>query len=238
MQIFRYMAFIWEDYEKEQERKQKGSSKAKGFRYPPILPIVYYEGTGKWRAATRLHERVLFGDMLGEYVPDYRCIMVQLNQYTNRMLMEKEDELSIVMMLNKLHGTGDFSVLKDEVPPAYLERVTADTPEYLLSFMGQLTEILLSRLNVPRKEAERFADQVKERRMGELFANFKGYDVQETRRIAREAGRKEGRKEGKEEGIIQTIKHLKGTLEAAAQELAVQCGMSEEEALKTARKYW
>ena len=242
MQIFRYMTFIWEDYEKEQERKQEGVSRTKGFRYPPVLPIVYYEGTGKWRAAIRLHERVLFGDMLGEYVPDYRCIMVQLNQYTNRMLMEKEDELSIVMMLNKLHGTEDFAVLKDEVPSSYLERVTADTPEYLLSFMGQLTEILLSRLNVPREEAERFADQVKERRMGELFANFKGYDVQETRRVARKEGITEGiergRKEGKEEGIIQTIKHLKGTLETAAQELAVQCGMSEEEALETVRKYW
>ena len=44
--------------------------------------------------------------------------------------------------------------------------------------------------------------------------------------------------EGKEEGIIQTVKRLKGTLETAAQELAAQCGMSPEEALETARKYW
>ncbi len=230
MQIFRYMAFIWEDYEREQERAQKGISKTKGFCYPPILPIVYYEGTGRWTAAVRLHERVLFGDMLGEYIPDYRCIMVQLNQYSNQMLMEKEDELSIVMMLNKLHGTGDFAALKDEVPSAYLERVTAKTPEYLLGLMGQVIEILLGRLNVPREEAERFADQVKERRMGELFANFQGYDVQETRRVARE--------EGLARGIIQTVKRLKGTLETAAQELAAQCGMSQEEALETARKYW
>ena len=246
MQIFRYMAFIWEDYEREQERAQKGISKTKGFCYPPILPIVYYEGTGRWTAAVRLHERVLFGDMLGEYIPDYRCIMVQLNQYSNQMLMEKEDELSIVMMLNKLHGTESSSSFKDEVPSAYLERVTAETPEYLLGLMGQVIEILLGRLNVPREEAERFADQVKERRMGELFANFQGYDVQETRRIAREEGREEGRKEGVSEGVreglargvIQTVKRLKGTLETAAQELAAQCGMSPEEALETARKYW
>ena len=50
MQIFRYMAFIWEDYEKEQERRHHGISRTKEFRYPPILPIIYYEGTGKWKA--------------------------------------------------------------------------------------------------------------------------------------------------------------------------------------------
>ena len=86
MQIFRYMVFIWEDYEKEQNRKHQDISKTKDFKYPPILPVVYYEGTGSWTAATRLHDRVYLSDVLGEYIPDYRCIMVQLNEYTNQNL--------------------------------------------------------------------------------------------------------------------------------------------------------
>lgn len=51
MQLLRYMVYIWEDYEKEMERQKRGISKTKGFKYPPILPIVYYEGTGKWTVA-------------------------------------------------------------------------------------------------------------------------------------------------------------------------------------------
>ena len=250
MQMLRYVVFIWEDYEKEQERKQEGVSKTKGFRYPPVLPIVYYEGTGRWTAALRLHERVYLSDMLGEYIPDYRCLMVQLNRYSNRMLMEKEDELSIVMMLNRLQKTADFAVLQREVPQEYLERVTAQTPEYLLGIIGQAVEILLGRLNVPREEARRFADQVKERKVGELFANFQGYDVQETRRIAkaeglaegmkkgRKAGIKEGRKEGLICGIVQTVKGMQGTVKMAAEQLSAQCGMNEDEALAAAQRYW
>ena len=195
------MAFIWEDYEKEQERRHRGVSRTKGFRYPPILPIIYYEGTGKWKAPLRLRERIFLSDMLGEYIPDYRCIIVQLSEYTNNKLMEKKDELSLIMMLNKLHGTEDFVALQDEVPPEYLEKVTSHTPEYLLGIIGQIIEILLAKLNVPEDEARRFADQVKERNVGELFANFKGYDVQETRRIAKEEGIEEGRNEGIKEGI-------------------------------------
>ena len=203
MQIFRYMAFIWEDYEKEQERRQHGISRTKDFRYPPVLPIVYYEGSGQWSAPASLHGRIFLSDTLGEYIPDYRCLMVQINEYTNRMLMEKEDELSLVMMLNKLHGTEDFAVLQDEVPPEYLEKVTAQTPEYLLGIIGQIVEILLAKLHVPQEEAQAFADRVKERKVGELFANFKGYDVPETRRIARDEGRKEGLA-----ALVRTLKNL------------------------------
>ena len=49
MQLLRYMVYIWEDYEKEMEKKKKRISKTKNFRYPPILPIVYHEGSGPRR---------------------------------------------------------------------------------------------------------------------------------------------------------------------------------------------
>ena len=47
MQLLRYMVYIWEDYEKEMERAHKGITKTRDFKYPPILPIVYYEGDRK-----------------------------------------------------------------------------------------------------------------------------------------------------------------------------------------------
>lgn len=200
MQIFRYMAFIWEDYEKEQNRKHKGMSKTKGFKYPPILPIIYYEGSGSWTAATRLHDRVYLSDVLGEYVPDYRCIMIQLNEYTNLKLMEKEDELSVIMMLNKLQERADFASLKKEVPIGYFKKVTEGTPEYLLGIIEQVIEILLSKLNVPQEEAEEFAGQVKERKMGELFAVLEK-NLQRDRQKWKEEGIEQGIEQGIEEGI-------------------------------------
>lgn len=106
MQIFRYMAFIWEDYEKEMERKREGISRTKDFRYPPILSVVFYDGQDDWTAATRLRERVLLSDVLGEYVPDYQCILMQLKDYSNEELMKKKDELSSSpMMCRKPEGS-------------------------------------------------------------------------------------------------------------------------------------
>ncbi len=50
MQILRYMVCIWNEYGKEMVSLKKGDIRNKGFRYPPILPIVYYEGKGEWTA--------------------------------------------------------------------------------------------------------------------------------------------------------------------------------------------
>lgn len=51
MQILRHMVYIWEYYEKEMSQKYSGISDRKDFRYPPIFPIVYYEGAGGRRVS-------------------------------------------------------------------------------------------------------------------------------------------------------------------------------------------
>ena len=216
MQVFRYMAFIWEDYEKEQERQHPGISRTKEFKYPPILPVVFYDGTEEWTAAASLHEKILLSDIFKEYIPNYRCLLMQLKDYSNAELMEKGDELSIIMMVSKLHRAADFAGIGKEVSAGYLRDATAGTPEHLLTIMAQVIEALLLKINVPLEEAADFAGQVKERRMGELFSNFEAYDVQATRREAREEGRKEGRKEGKIEARNEDIEKLIHVLEELA----------------------
>lgn len=155
MQILRYIIYIWEDYEKEQEKLHPGISKTKGFRYPPVLPIIYYEGAEEWTAAQELKERVFLSDALTEYIPNFKCVLVKLRDYSNAELMEHEDELSVV-----------------------LKSVTAQSPDYLLSIISMVIRILLLKIKVPDEEVEAFVEQVKERCMGELFANFEEYDVQ------------------------------------------------------------
>ena len=63
-----------------------------------------------------------------------------------------------------------------------------DTPTYLLNIVAQVTEALLGEINVPEDEIDKFSEQIKERHMGKLFANFEPYDVQATRREVREEG--------------------------------------------------
>lgn len=214
MQILRYMVFIWEDYEKEMERQHKGISRTKEFKYPPVLPVIFYDGADNWTAATRLQERILFSDMFAEYIPDYQCILVQLNDYSNEELLKRKEELSIVMLIDKLKNAADYARLGQKLDREYLSEVTDQSPEYLLDIIAQVVEILLVKLNVPDEEVELFTGQIKERKMGELLANFEAWDVQAIRREAREEFREEGLAEGLEQGLKQGLERgLKQGLE-------------------------
>ena len=241
MQILRYMVFIWEDYEKDMEKQRNGISRTKEFRYPPILPIIFYDGSDNWTAATRLQERILFSDMFVKYIPDYQCILVQLNDYSNEELLKKKEELSIVMLIDKLRNAVDYGGFAQKLSEEYLNEVTDKSPEYLLDIIAQVTEILLLKLNVPNEDVELFTERIKERKMGELLANFEAWDVQAIRREAREEFREEGLKEGIEEGIqklVQAMKTVVNSQTSAKQQLMEQYDLSEEEAEKKVELYW
>jgi len=239
MQILRYMVYIWEDYEREMERKQEGISKTKGFRYPPILPIIFYDGTDNWTAATEFYERVKFSDIFFEYIPNYKCILVQLKDYSNTELMKKRDELSILMLMDRLKDSFDFKELGKEIDAGYLSKVLADSPDYLLNIMVQVIEGFLKKLNVPLEEAEAFTEQIKERHMGEFFENFQGWDVQAIRKEARKEAREEAQKEAYLESIEKML-HAIAVLklpEETARRLMVEYGMNEKEAKEKVELY-
>lgn len=244
MQMFRYIAFIWADYEKEMEKQHKGISKTKGFRYPPVLPVLFYDGPNNWTAAVKLHDRVLLSDVFGEYIPDYRCILVQLRDYSNEELMNKENELSIIMMVDRVKDGTDFGKLSDDEVKKYINDIAARAPEHLLAIISDVVRILLNRLNIPTEKVEAFTGQIKERKMGELLANFKGWDVQALRKEAKEEARKareEARREAQQEEIIKlirVIKKLGGTEETARSQLVEECELSDEEAAAKVELYW
>ncbi len=138
-------------------------------------------------------------DILGQYIPDFQYIVVPVASYTNEELIEKKDELSLIMLINKLRNSADFKRLK-EIPEEYFEELSEKTPQYLLELIGKIIAVFLYRLNVPRPEVERFTDQIKGGDFQMLFDSFEAYDVQETRRISRA--------EGKAELVLDFLKEL------------------------------
>ena len=191
--MLRYIVMVLTDYEAEQERLQEGITKTKDFRYPPVIPIIYYEGTQNWTAVYNFKDRVHLSDILGEYIPSFEYIVVPLNKYSNNEIAAKNDELSLIMLINKLKSSEEFKNLK-ELPTEYLKNLEENTPEYLLKLISKIISVLLYRLNVPRKEVEVFTDQIVRREFSMLFDSFEAYDVQAVR------------KESKLEGKLETMK--------------------------------
>lgn len=210
--LLRYMVYVWTDYAATQEKLKPGITKSKDFLYPPILPIIYYEGTGQWTSTLHFKDRVFMSDIFEEFIPDYKYLVVPLNKYSQEDLIEKGDELSAIFILNKLKSSSDFKHLK-EIPEDYWNQLTQNTPPHILKLMGSVFSAFLHTINVPAEEINDLTDHITRRQFNMMFDSFEAYDVQETRRVSREEGRIEGERAGRIEGeqlylIKQIIKRI------------------------------
>lgn len=212
MQLLRYMVYIWEDYEKEMERQHKGINKTKGFKYPPILPIVYYEGTGRWTAARNLQDRILFDKAFEPFTPKFFYKLVELNSYSIGQLVEKNDELSLIMLINRLQSSSEFQKLN--LPEDYIKNLSEHSTDELLGIIAKVTTTMLRHLNLPEDEVAEFTGQVKERKMAELFENFKDVDIPAIRKKAQARGWAKGHTEGLSEGEARFAKLTELLLQA------------------------
>ena len=186
MQIFRYMIYIWEAYEKEAEKMQKGITKLADFKYPPILPIVYYEGSDNWTVPVNFRDRVMEGESFGKYVPEFEYYLVPLRKYSNEELLANKDEISFVMMINRMQNEEDIEEFR-KLSVEKVDEILRDTPEHVLNIIGNILRAFLLKMNLPLEETEELVGKVKEKKMGYLFENMEKMDIQAERRNTAEA---------------------------------------------------
>ena len=196
MQMLRYMVCIWNEYGKEMAGKRKGDIRNKNFRYPPILPIVYYEGKDNWTADLHLKDRIFMKELFESHIPDFTYKLVKIHDYSNEELLENEDEMSLLMMLGKAQTPEDVHRLihaqKDKV-----DMIIKKAPEHVLEIIASTVWRLCMKMNVPQTEAEQCVQKVRERQMGYWFENMEKMDIQEERRNTAKA-RAEAEKAKKE----------------------------------------
>ena len=194
MQILRYIVFIWEDYEKKENAKNKGISKTKDFKYPPVLPIIYYDGIRNWTAALRLQERIYMNHLFTEYIPDYKCMLFSIQKYSNQEIADGKDELSILMLLDRLKDMSDFKKLNEELPEGFFEEITENTPQSIMDIMFCVIRVLLSKFRLSEEEIDDFIRKIKEvKSVGGWFEHFEAINIPEEREKLREEREKFGK---------------------------------------------
>lgn len=150
--------------------------KRKDFLYPPILPIVYYEGSSAWDVPPGFRSRIREGETFGKYISDFEYYLVPLKDYSNEELMEKPDEISLVMMINKLQTAEDIENFR-RLPREGIEAILKDTPGYLLDTIADVLKAFLLKMNVSVPETEKLTGRVKEKKVTELFADMEKMDI-------------------------------------------------------------
>ena len=223
MQLLKYMTCIWQEYGKEQERKHPGCTKLKSFRYPPILPIVYYEGKEKWTAAIHLKDRIMLNEIFNDCIPDFSYQVVCLHDFDNHELLKRKDEMSLIMLFNKIQDALDLEKFLD-IPSEELNNIIKDTPEYILDVIASVMKALCIKIGASDDETDRCIQKVKERRMGYLFENMEKMNIQEERKLRADAQKRleEAEKRFEEEIKLAKEQVAKQVTQQVTEQVAIQ----------------
>ena len=113
--ILRYIVQILTDYAEEQEKRKKGITKNIEFCYPPLLPIVFYDGPGNWTAETNFKDRVRLSGILGKFIPDFRQLKEIPEEYFENISRNSPE--SVLKLIGKIIAVLllRLNVPKDEV---------------------------------------------------------------------------------------------------------------------------
>ena len=194
--MLQYICLVLDAWEKEAENEKKGISFTKDFKYPPVLPIIFYDGRDSWTAERNFFDRTNLNTAFKKYIPKFEYELVNLNDYSEKDIMEFNAALSIIMLVDKLRGSRGKSFLKD-LPAEYLEKLDLQIPENMRKLLSDVILVLLEKSGVNRLEAEKISGYVEK-------PGGKGYkgmfeavieSIIEEREEARNEGHEEGRKE-------------------------------------------
>ncbi len=146
----------------------------------------------------------------GEYrdwIPDFKYEVIRIHDYSNEELLKRGDEMSLIMMINKIRNASD---LEDfiHIPPAELDKIIKDSPGHVLDVIVKVIESLCFKIDVPEEERTQCVQRVRAREMGYLFENMEHMSLQEERRKTEEERRRAEEAEEKLRIAEETIKRL------------------------------
>jgi hypothetical protein len=231
--LLQYICFALDRYEKDMEEEQPGVTTRKGFRYPPVLPIVFHDGAQPWTAVRNFRDRTALNEVFGKYIPGFEYILVDLKSYRVEDIVKFNDVLSLVMLIDRI-GSMKTKEELGNLPKDYFERMGLQIPEGLIKLLHDVVTLLMNRFEYPEEDIEEITGYIDKKENKAMFEAL----VEQHWRL-RDEGLAEGIAKGRAEGIEQEHKRasqekIEGarkqkTLGVSTEIIAAGFGLSPEE---------
>ena len=202
VKMFQYIHLVLDAWEKDAEKKKPESSLLKDFKYPPVLPMILYDGKGSWTAQRNFFERTHLNTVFEKYIPKFEYELINLNDYDEQEIMRFGGALSFLLLVDKLRRNKERNILS-QLPPDYVEKLRLQIPEDMNKLLVDVTLTIMDKSGFGRDEAEEVAAIVEKAGHKEYGGMYEAVieSIIEEREEARAEGRGEGRTEGIEEGL-------------------------------------
>jgi hypothetical protein len=169
--MLQYICLILDDWEKEQRKEDPRRVFRKQFRYPPVLPIVFYDGPERWTAETNFLKRTALSAVFEKYIPKFEYELVDLRRYRAEDIVKFNDTLSLVMLIDRIPVKGGESLLK-QIPKEYFEQIRLKVPESLSKLLSDVLTVLMEGKAAPAAEIAAVSDLLERKEVQPMFEGF------------------------------------------------------------------
>ncbi len=205
MQLLKYMACIWAEYEKTFLSERDKISKNKSFKYPPIIPVVYYEGKKEWTADMYLRDRIMFSDILRPYIPDFKYIVVRNHDFSDEELLAREDEMSLLMLINKFQTADDITNFRD-IEKDKIDSIIHNSSDQVIDIIAAVVRSLCTKIHISAEEWRKLGEKERQK------AKEEQQKAKEEQQKAKEEQQKRKEEQQKRKEEQQKIKRMSMTI--------------------------
>ena len=140
-----------------------------------------------------LRDRIMFSDILRPYIPDFKYIVVRNHDFSDEELLAREDEMSLLMLINKFQTADDITNFRD-IEKDKIDSIIHNSSEQVIDIIAAVVRSLCTKIHISAEETDDAVQKVREHKLGYLFENMEKIDIQQLRKEA-----EEWRKLGEEE---------------------------------------
>ena len=182
LQILKYMVNIW-------LREIEGGTARD--RLPPIIPLLFYHGRGRWTAARSVMEMIDAPEELGPFLRDFAYLLHDLGEIDPLRLSRAPEVRAGLLALRVVHA--------DDIPADLLDLMTGGTLAGS-EFERHLMRYIVERMNLTPPMLEASLRRTKPDRWEALMGTVAEAWIEQGRAEGIEKGLADGRAEGREEG--------------------------------------
>lgn len=202
-------------------------------------------------------------EIFASYIPNFTYRLVNVHQYTNEQLLIHEDEMSLLMMINRIQTPQDFNDFINSNQEE-IRGIVDKASESIVQIIVNAFWSLFMKMQVSVKEAtDCLKKMIGGSQMGNWFENMEAMNIQEERAKTKAAeenlakaeeklgeaetklgeaetklGEAETKLQESQKSIVQLVKKLAGDKTLAVQKLMEDCHMTKEEAEAFVQTNW
>jgi hypothetical protein len=206
LRVLAYAALLWQQLVREQRLISDR-------RLPPLLPVVLFNGDGRWRAPIALRDLVALpeGSPLWRWQPDFRYHLIEVAGFSETDLKRRQGLPALWFRLEAASDPGQVVVVTDAVL-AWLAR----HPGFSAA-RAAFVELLRATM-APLGPGMRMPDDLMEvrnmlaARAEKWIENWRLAGLEEGRQKGHQEGRQEGRQEGEAAMLLRQLARRFGPL--------------------------